>query len=125
MNNTIGIDVSKDKLDVFELVGLEHHQVENNSRGLKMLQKLIAKLGASLVIFEASGVYHRELETSLAKNAVPYTKVNPRQARRFSEATGKIRPCVTWLSTSIRFSSRSLMIINPTATLQSCFNREV
>ncbi|MFT5969109.1 MAG: transposase [Yoonia sp.] len=90
MNITIGIDVSKNKLDVFELVGLEHHQVENNSRGLKMLQKLIAKPGASLVIFEASGVYHRELETSLAKNVVPFTKVNPRQARRFAEATGKI-----------------------------------
>ena len=81
---------SKDKLDVFELVELEHYQVPNNSRGLKMLQKLIAKLGASLVIFEASGVYHRELETNLAKNAVPYTKVNPRQARRFAEAAGKI-----------------------------------
>jgi transposase len=90
MNNTIGIDVSKDKLDVFDLAGLEHHQVANNGLGLKSLQRLIAKFGASLVIFEASGVYHRELETSLAKNAVPYTKVNPRQARRFAEATGKI-----------------------------------
>lgn len=90
MDNTIGIDVSKDKLDVFDLAGLEHHQVANNGLGLKSLQRLIAKFGAPLVIFEASGVYHRELETSLAKNAVPYTKVNPRQARRFAEATGKI-----------------------------------
>jgi hypothetical protein len=54
MNNTIGIDVSKDKLDVFDLAGLEHHQVANNGLGLKSLQRLIAKFGASLVIFEAS-----------------------------------------------------------------------
>jgi hypothetical protein len=50
--HTIGIDVSKGKLDVFDLVGLEHHQVANNSPGSKMLQKMIAKLGASLVILK-------------------------------------------------------------------------
>ncbi|WP_299948619.1 transposase [uncultured Ruegeria sp.] len=43
-----------------------------------------------LVVLEASGVYHRRLENSLSGEAVPYSKVNPRQARRFAEVTGKI-----------------------------------
>lgn len=35
-------------------------------------------------------MYHKRLENSLSKEAIPYSKVNPRQARRFAEATGTI-----------------------------------
>ncbi len=41
-------------------------------------------------MFEASGCYHRQLETNLSEAHLPYSKVNPRQARRFAEATGRI-----------------------------------
>jgi len=41
-----------------------------------------------LVVFEATGVYHRLLETSLAMHDFPFARVNPRQARRFAEGTG-------------------------------------
>ncbi|MEZ5675333.1 MAG: IS110 family transposase [Thalassovita sp.] len=90
MNNTIGIDVSKDWLDAYSIVRAEHRQFANDGRGLRALHRWIENGSAGLVVFEASGVYHRQLENSLSEEAVPYSKVNPRQARRFAEATGKI-----------------------------------
>ena len=90
MQDTIGIDVSKDKLDAFHLATLEHRQFANDRRGLQSLRRWSGKSGCSLIVFEASGVYHRQLENCLSAACVPYSKVNPRQARRFAEATGKI-----------------------------------
>lgn len=90
MNDTIGIDVSKDWLDAFSMARSEHRQFANDGTGLRALHRWIEISSAGLVVFEASGVYHRRLENSLSGEAVPYSKVNPRQARRFAEATGKI-----------------------------------
>lgn len=90
MNDTIGIDVSKDWLDAYSMARAEHRRFANDGKGLRALHRWLKIDGAGLVVFEASGVYHRRLENSLSGEAVPYSKVNPRQARRFAEATGKI-----------------------------------
>jgi transposase len=42
------------------------------------------------VVFEATGAYHRRFERTLAAAGLPMAKINPRQARRFAEATGKL-----------------------------------
>ena len=42
------------------------------------------------VVFEPTGPYHRAFESALGAAGVPFAKVNPRQARRFAEATGKL-----------------------------------
>ena len=44
----------------------------------------------SRVVFEPTGPYHGALERALAKAGLPVVKVNPRQVRRFAEATGKL-----------------------------------
>ena len=41
-------------------------------------------------MFEATGAYHRELEAALAARNIAFAKVNPRQARRFAEASGRL-----------------------------------
>ena len=41
-------------------------------------------------MFEPTGPYHRAVERALGIAGVPFVKVNPRQARRFAEATGKL-----------------------------------
>ncbi|TYB82643.1 IS110 family transposase [Oceaniovalibus sp. ACAM 378] len=89
MNNTIGIDVSKDKLDIFDLELMEHRQFDNDADGLRCLIGWLNDRHA-LTVFEASGCYHSKLETGLSEASLPYSKVNPCQARRFAEATGKI-----------------------------------
>ncbi len=58
--------------------------------GQKDLIKWIKSQDAALVVFEATGAYHRSLEAALAKHKHPFVKVNPRQARRFAEATGRL-----------------------------------
>ncbi len=90
MNDTIGIDISKDKLDAFCLANQEHRQFANDGRGFRALRDWIGVHDSSLIVFEASGIYHRQLENCLSAASLPYSKVNPRQARRFAEATGKI-----------------------------------
>jgi transposase len=42
------------------------------------------------VVFEPTGPYHRAVERALGVAGVPFVKVNPRQTRRFAEATGKL-----------------------------------
>ena len=42
------------------------------------------------VVFEPTGPYHRAFERALDDAGLPIAKVNPRQARRFAEAAGKL-----------------------------------
>jgi transposase len=90
MQDTIGIDISKDTLDCFQLSSSKHCQYSNDSQGQKALIKWIKSQDAVLVVFEATGAYHRGLEAVLAKHKHPFAKVNPKQARRFAEATGRL-----------------------------------
>jgi transposase len=90
MQDTIGIDISKDTLDCFQPFGSKHCQYPNNSQGQNALMKWIKCQATTLVVFEATGAYHRKLEAALAKHKTPFVKVNPRQARRFAEATGRL-----------------------------------
>ncbi len=43
-----------------------------------------------LVVFEATGFYHRALERSLAQAQIAYAKVNPWQARCFANSIGQL-----------------------------------
>jgi transposase len=44
----------------------------------------------AFVVFEASGGYDRPLVLALEAEGVPYARVNPRQAREFARATGRL-----------------------------------
>src|SRR5580704_10926555 len=90
MQITIGIDISKETLDAYRLPDNKHIQVANGRAGHKTLVRWIGKQNGSLVVFEATGAYHRNLEAALAANGTAFAKVNPRQARRFAEATGRL-----------------------------------
>jgi len=90
MQITIGIDISKETLDAYRFPDNQHIQVANGRAGHKTLVRWIGKENGSLVVFEATGAYHRNLEAALAANGTAFAKVNPRQARRFAEATGRL-----------------------------------
>jgi transposase len=90
MDNTIGIDISKDTLDVFRLTDGRHMQVLNGKGGYTKLLRWIGTQPTPLIIFEATGAYHRQLEQALGAKAIPFVKVNPMQARRFAQASGKL-----------------------------------
>ncbi|AOX18600.1 IS110 family RNA-guided transposase [Kozakia baliensis] len=88
---TIGIDVSKDHLDASRHPGGETIRVANTRKGQTALLRWIGDLTlVARVVFEPTGPYHRTLEERLAGLGVVIIKVNPRQARCFAEATGRL-----------------------------------
>jgi transposase len=86
---TIGIDISKHHLDVHIHPEGCIQQFANDPKGHTRLIAWIAPRAPTRIIFEATGAYHRALQKALAKAALPGVKVNPWQARRFAEATGR------------------------------------
>ena len=91
MDDIIGIDVSKDTLHVHRLADGSNRQFQNGTTGhSKLLKWLEALPPLPLVIYEVTGAYHRQLEQRLGLKAFPFVKVNPKQARRFAQASGKL-----------------------------------
>jgi transposase len=94
----VGIDVSKRTLDVCVLPGPaddpngETFMVANDHKGVDEILSRLAKAGRSpkLVVLEATGRYERLAATTLAANAISVAIVNPRQARDFAKAMGKL-----------------------------------
>jgi len=87
--STIGVDISKDTLDAFRLRDGASRRFANDKAGHKALIKWIGKQEVR-VVFEPTGAYHRAFELALDRAGLPLVKVNPRQARRFAEATGQL-----------------------------------
>ena len=83
----IGIDVSKATLDLFCASTNTSTQIPNDPKSIKAWLKTLDQ--SSHFVFEATGRYHRQLEKLLASGNRTYFKVNPWQARRFAESTGK------------------------------------
>lgn len=83
----IGVDIAKGWFDVFHLTTSKHERIVTTKQSLARFVK--ASKGC-LVIVEASGGYERPLTEALAKAGVDYARVNPRQAREFARATGRL-----------------------------------
>lgn len=88
MDDTIGIDISKDTLDVHRLSDGKYARFGNDASGLRALCRWIGK-GAVRVVYEATGRYHRDLERELGAAGHGLVKVNPGRARRFAQAIGQ------------------------------------
>jgi transposase len=86
---TVGIDISKESLDVHLHPKGIARQFTNDGKGHTQLIAWAAPYQPTRVVFEATGRYHRALEMALGKAGLPAVKINPLQARRFAEATGK------------------------------------
>jgi transposase len=85
----VGIDVSKDRLDVCLLPREEAFAVANDQEGIDSLLRRLAEAGPELVVLEATGGYERPA-AALAASGIAVAVVNPRQARDFAKATGRL-----------------------------------
>lgn len=88
--DTIGIDVSKDRLDAFWHSHDVARSLPNTADGFTQLCAWLGEDDEVLVVFEATGAYHRGLERYLSLAGRPFIKVNPKQARRFAQAIGRL-----------------------------------
>jgi len=87
----VGIDVSKNVLDVHVLPGGEHWQVSNDEVGCAGLVERLKPLGETvLVVMEATNVFWRMAAAALASAGVACAVVNPRQVRDFAKSMGKL-----------------------------------
>lgn len=82
----VGIDVSKARLDVAVLPSSETFAVANDEEGFREL----TEVRPALVVLEATGGLQRPLAAALAASEIACAVVNPRQARDFARAIGKL-----------------------------------
>jgi transposase len=86
---TIGVDISKAFLDVHRLPDAQSARFSNDRKGHMALVRWLRGLAVVRLVYEPTGAYHRGFERHLAGLGFPLIKVNPLQARRFSQARGK------------------------------------
>ncbi len=86
----VGIDVSKDALDVHVLPSGASWRERNDEAGAAALVARLEQLGAPvLTVMEATNVFWRTAATVLGAAGVALAVVNPRQVRDFAKALGQ------------------------------------
>ncbi len=84
----VGIDVSKDKLDVAVLGEKEEMQVDNSEAGIMELVEQMRVLQPELIVVEATGGYQRAVVDGLFRSGLKVAVVNPARVRQFARACG-------------------------------------
>jgi len=84
----VGIDVSKDWLDV--AIGNESVRVANDAASMEDFIDRLRGAGTRLVVMEATGGYETQAASAVAVAGLRLAVVNPRQIRDFAKATGRL-----------------------------------
>jgi transposase len=84
----VGIDVSKDRLDIAVLGEKQGWQVENTCQGIDELVQRMQELQAELIVVEATGGYQRAVVAALFHAGLAVAVVNPARVRQFARACG-------------------------------------
>lgn len=86
----VGVDVSRDALDVADSGSRETRQFANDDEGIRQATQHIASLRPAGIILEATGNLEMPLAAMLQSECLPVTIINPRQVRDFARATGAL-----------------------------------
>jgi len=86
---TVGIDVSKDRLDVAVRPGGELFVVERSAGGLDELVVRLKEFGPQLIALEATGGFETVVTAALAAAGLPVAVVDPSKVRAFATAIGQ------------------------------------
>jgi len=84
----IGVDVSKDSLEVAIGPHKDIITFANDQKGVDSLVKKLKRIDAQLTVFESTGGYELLATSCLAEAGLAVVIVNPRQVRNFAKATG-------------------------------------
>lgn len=86
----IGIDVSKDKLDITVLPGSEHIVIKNNQKAIcKFISSLLErhkKEEVRLCVMESTGGYEKEVAKCLEERGLPIHIAHPNQVFHFAKS---------------------------------------
>src|SRR4051812_34708509 len=86
----VGIDVSKDRLDVHLRPSGEAFAVSRDGAGIAALVGRLGPIGPVLVVLEATGGFEITVAAGIAGAGLPLAVVNPAQVRAFARATGRL-----------------------------------
>ena len=86
----VGIDVSKEKLDVAVRPSGELMRFSNDEDGISVMVDFIKPFSPILVVLEATGGMETASVGMLAAKGLPVVVINPRQVRDFAKATGRL-----------------------------------
>ncbi len=87
---TLGVDISKHKLDYAWSNSPQVQTISNSPQGLSQLLSALKKSPVQMVCLEATGGLERRLVQTLHDHKIPVAVVNPRQIRDFARATGQL-----------------------------------
>ncbi|MGY3696022.1 transposase [Bradyrhizobium sp. USDA 3240] len=85
----VGIDVSKDRLDVHVRPSGEAFAVARDGKGLEELVARLQVISPALIAVEATGGFETIVAAALAGAQLPLVVVNPAQIRHFAQAVGQ------------------------------------
>jgi transposase len=85
----VGIDVSKDRLDIAVRPSNESFSVGRNAAGLEQLIARLRQLSPRVVALEATGGFETVVAAALSAAGLPVAIVNPAQIRAFARAIGQ------------------------------------
>lgn len=86
----VGIDISKERLDVGMLPSGESWQEANEQMAIARLAQRLIALAPKLIVIEATGGLEIPVAAALGSPGLPVVIVNPRQVREFARATGRL-----------------------------------
>lgn len=86
----VGIDVSKDTLDVAVLGKRSIMQFANPKQGIAKLIRYMKPLSAKLIVVEATGGYEQALVLALFAAGMPVGLVSPQCVRQYAKAKGSL-----------------------------------
>jgi transposase len=86
----VGIDVSKNVLDIAIHETGETWSSNNDSSGCGVLATKLKQLKATSIVLEATGGFETLVTATLSAADLPVIVVNPRQVRDFAKATGQL-----------------------------------
>jgi len=85
----VGIDVSKDRLDVHAHPSGQSFATTRNGEGLAELVERLRAWEPALIAVEATGGFETTVAAALAAARLPVVVVNPAQVRHYAQALGK------------------------------------
>ncbi|HZX25024.1 MAG TPA: IS110 family transposase [Woeseiaceae bacterium] len=90
ISRVLGVDVSKDWLDVAAEPDGSLQRLSNDTEGFKSVIALARESESERITLEASGGYQTRLVAALLEAGLPVVVVNPRQVREYARATGRL-----------------------------------
>ena len=89
-SKSVGIDVSKDWLDVALGTQAQPWRVANSAEGILDLVARLRSLPVELIVLESTGGLEGLLLAELHAAGLPVARVNPGRVREFAKATGQL-----------------------------------